>query len=107
MSADNGIYVLVTKRTRTQENGVIINDGKEHLVYRVAHVQAIDNFGWYQENQNYNLGAYMKETWGASEVYDNPDKAFSKAYELAKKQPVLEYGIQVIDAKDMIFYGDM
>lgn len=107
MSADNGIYVLVTKRTRTQENGVIINDGKEHLVYRVAHVQAIDNFGWYEENQIYNLGTYMKETWGASEVYKTPEAAMAKAFEMSKLYPILEYGIQVIEAKDMIFYGDM
>lgn len=107
MSADNGIYVLVTKRTRTQKNGVIINDGKEHLVYRVAHAQAIDNFRCYQEDQIYNLGAYMKETWGSSEVYDTPEKAMNKAFEMTKEYEVLEYGIQVIEAKDMIFYGDM
>ena len=106
MSADNGIYVLVTKRTRTQENGVIFNDGKEHLVFRVAHVQAIDNFDWYQKNQIYNLGAYMKDTWGASEVYKTVEAVMRKAVEMAKQYPVLEYGIRVIEVGDMIFYGD-
>lgn len=107
MSADNGIYILVTKRTRTQENGVIINDGKEHLVYRVAHVQAIDNLGWYKENQSYNLGAYMKDVWGESKVYPTRAAAMEKAVEMSNDYEILEYGIQIIELKDMIFYGDM
>lgn len=107
MSADNGIYILVTKRTRTQNNGVIINDGKEHKVYRIAHVQAIDNFDWYKANQLHNLGAYMKDVWGASIVYHDEDAAVIAANKLQKEVGYTEYGINTIDATDMVFYGDM
>jgi hypothetical protein len=114
MSADNGIYVLVTKRTRVCEeisgSGVIgkcWGDRKDHLVYRVAHTQAIDNLNSYQQNEPRNLGAYMVDVWGQSKVYMTPEAAMQKAVELANECEVLEYGIQVIEMNDMIFYGDL
>jgi len=106
MSADNGIYILVTKRTRTQKNGVVYNDGKEHLVYRVAHAAAIDNFDWYKEHQIYNFGAYMKDVWGKSEIYETEADALKAANQLKKEYHYVEYGICTIDASDVVFYGD-
>lgn len=107
MSADNGIYILITKRILTQRNGVNINPGKEHKVYRVAHTSAIDNFDWYKENQQQNLGAYMKDVWGESLVFTSEGEALVEASKQQKQAGYTEYGINFIDASDMFFYGDM
>lgn len=106
MSADNGIYILATRRTCTQKNGVIWNDNKEHVVYRVAYTSAIDNFDFYKNKEQYNLGAYMKEVWGTSKVYSDVIEVHKKAHELNDEREGTEYGVVVIDASDMIFYGD-
>ena len=106
MSADNGIYVLVTKRTRTIENGIIVNDGNKHKVYRVAHAQAIGNFDWYKKYQPYNLGAYMNDVWGESPTFKSEKEALEEASKKEKEFEYIEYGIVTIDASDMVFYGD-
>lgn len=119
MSADNGIYILKTKRTRVQEiwKSSIIDgqpvsvhawtEAKDHFVYRVAHTTAIDNFGYYKEKQLYNLGAYMKDIWGNSPVFLEWSEALNYANKIEKTFEFTEYGICDIDASDMIFYGDM
>lgn len=106
MSADNGIYILKTTRNRRQEGAAWVQS-EPHFVYRVAHVQAIDNFEWYKNHQTYNLGAYMKESWGHSIPHIDENAAFSEAHAEAKTIENLEYGVSVIDASDMVFYGDM
>lgn len=120
MSADNGIYILKTKRTRVYEvfrtlpNGEEIRgwgEHKDHFVYRVAHASAIDNFDYYKEHQLYNLGIYMKEVWGNSKVFTDFDQAhrFARDLESVVKKEVgtVEYGVSTIDASEFIFYGDM
>jgi hypothetical protein len=72
----------------------------------VAHTQAIDNFEWYETKQLYNLGAYLRDVWGASEVFISEDAALFAAHKLAKQYEVLEYGVSSIDT-DYVFYGDM
>lgn len=117
MSADNGIYVIKTKRTALEEvrefkmNCETVKhsswtNGIENFVYRVAHVQAIDNLDYYKEKQLYNLGAYMHDTWGESEVFTDEGTALVEAHRLAKEIEYVEYGVSVIDMSEHIFYGD-
>lgn len=105
MSADNGIYILKTKRTRRLEGNAWVK-APTHFVYRVAHVQAFDNFDWLKENQPYNLGAYMADVWGKSEIYPEEMAAFHAADALYQSIDYVEYGVSEIDATNMIFYGD-
>jgi hypothetical protein len=105
MSADNGIYILKTIRThRKEKTGWVISE--PYAVYRVAHTNAIDNFDWYEQNQPHNIGAYMKDIWGGSLVYENKQEALAYAAYMEKEISILEYGISSIDT-DYIFYGDM
>lgn len=106
MSADNGIYILKTTRSRKYE-GIASVKCEPYPVYRVAYANAIDNFDYYKNNYPYNLGAYMKDVWGDSLVYINENTAVIAANEKLKQVGYTEYGIQHIDASDMVFYGDM
>jgi hypothetical protein len=110
MSSDNGIYILSTIRTRKYVKGERFDHWETvespYVVYRVAEMSAIDNFDWYEKNQNYNLGAYMKSVWGSSPVYETEEEALSAANELEKSLPLCEYGISHIRTQ-YIFYGDM
>ena len=107
MSADNGIYILKTLRTRRNDDGRGWVKSDPYPVYRVAVVQAIDNFDWYEKNQFYNLGAYMKDTWGNSHPFESYDEAFAFAKRMAEGgSRYLEYGVSTIDT-DYTFFGDM
>lgn len=105
MSSDNGVYILSTIRTNKQE-GIAWVKCKPYTVYRVAHVQAIDNFEWYKENDPHNLGAYIVDTWGTSKVYTDKELAFECATKIAEIVPSLEYGIVFIETT-LKFYGDL
>lgn len=105
MSADNGIYILSTMRSRRETRPGVSETCAPHKVYRVAHAQAIDNFSWFEKYQPHNMGAYMRDVWGDSAVYEKKAQALSHASELAKLFIVLEYGIVSIDTT-LIFYGD-
>lgn len=114
MSADNGIYILKTKRTRICEEferlgvkGQCWGEHKDHFVYRVAEIHAIDNFDYYKNNQIYNLGIYMRDMWGDSPVFIDVDAAQRYAQKMSQDIDFLEYGISLIDASEFIFYGDM
>lgn len=104
MSADNGIYILKTIRAH-KKDGIGWVKADPHPVYRVAHASAIDNFDWYQQNQSYNLGAYMKDVWGSSPVFEDSQEAVNYASHMEKELSILEYGICRIDT-NYIFYGD-
>jgi len=105
MSADNGIYILKTVRTRKQEGNEWVRT-EPYPVYRVSDASAIDNFDWYKTNQPYNIGGYMKDIWGDCKVYENEQEAINHATQLEKVIPMLECGICRIDT-DYIFYGDI
>lgn len=105
MSADNGIYVLKTTRNRKQEGAASVQC-EPYPVYRVGYANAIDNFDYYKTNHPYNVGAYMKDVWGGSDVYTDEDQAVVAANKLLKQVGYTEYGISHIDASDMVFYGD-
>jgi len=83
MSADNGIYILVTKDQ-----------------YRVIHAQAIDNL-WYSylrphSNNPTLVSTRIVEYFGDSKYTRNIDIARQIAFSMAKRQPILEYGIREI-----------
>lgn len=105
MSADNGVYVLETIRTRKMEGNASVKC-EPYKIWRVAYATAIDNFEWYKVNQHYNLGTYMMEIWGKSDVFEDKDKAYLAAHNIAEGIENLEYGVSVIKT-DMVFYGDM
>jgi hypothetical protein len=105
MSSDNGIYILKTIRTRKPEGHALVAT-EPHPVYRVAHASAIDNFDYYEKKQPYNLGAYMKDIWGSSPVYEDNRDALTYASQMENEIPLLEYGICSINT-DYVFYGDM
>lgn len=101
MSANNGIYVLVT------EDKAILREGDTHYqylpkdttvtAYRVAHISAIENFDYFEKHQPYNIGFYMNECWGKSTVYYDKDEAMKAAQFYHDLLNVCEYGINVIE----------
>ncbi len=108
MSADNGIYILKTKRTALEKPKGCWTNGKLNYVYRVAYACAIDNLGYYKEKQPYNLGAYMRDVWGESEVFTTEEAAMQYANDLDNSfDSILEYGICKIDMSEYVFYGDI
>lgn len=107
MSADNGIYVIKTKRTAKEGPKGHWTNGKENFVYRIAHAQAIDNLDYYIKKQPYNLGAYMVSVWGESEVFTDESAAMISAHKLAKSVGYTEYGVNQIDLSEYIFFNDL
>lgn len=83
MSADNGIYVLETMKKNSHD-----------CEYRVAHCQAIDNLDYGTEEDKANT---LVQYFGKSQVFETESDALLFAYDLAKKYPVLEYGVSRID----------
>lgn len=111
MSADNGIYIISSWRTFKGGDGVYENHQEKHKVYRVAHVQAIDNLDWYAINQPDNFGAYVYETWKNSPVFMTKEEAHITAGHILDDIDVCEYGIRDIDldsliGKEFYFYGE-
>lgn len=90
MSADNGIYILKTtaNHRRSNENGCEMwtRTDSPISVWRVAHVQGIDNLGWYLENEIYNLGFYLHSEFGDSPIFYSENEADSM---LISYRPIL------------------
>lgn len=105
MSADNTVVVLRTKRKFLQQGHVFVN-GNPHYVWRVAHVQAFDNYDWFEENQSYNLGAYLKDVFGSCVVFESEEKALMSAHALVEAIGFVEYGVQLKNT-EFVLYGDM
>lgn len=107
MSADNGIYILKTSdKFKKVSKGLLENLFYDRIIaYRVAHIQAADNFDWFVLNELHNLGAWMKDVFGDSTViYDNKE-AFQHAQSLLGTIDYTEYGICTIDATSYNFPG--
>lgn len=102
MGADNGVYILQTMRDTVDENGWI-EKCTPYPVWRVAHVQAIDNFYFYEEEELYNLGAYMKEIWGHSPVFTEKKEALSFAHKVKEAVGHVEYGVSFIETNYRFF----
>jgi hypothetical protein len=105
MSADNGIYILITSSSWKREGNAMIQV-PSRPVYRVAQAQAIENFDWLEVYQPYNLGAYMVDIWGKSPVYEQKSQAMAASAEMAEGIEVLEYGISFIHRPQYTFYND-
>lgn len=118
MSADNGIYILMTRdkfkqvidegRSKGVGYPVVVHENQfdaPTLAYRVAHSCAIDNFNWYKENELHNLGWWMNEIWGNSNVLYSKAEAVKLAEEIESNLPYTEYGICFIDATEFNFPG--
>lgn len=106
MSSDNGIYILKTHRTMLENKPGCWVNNSPNTVWRLAYTSAIDNFDYYKENAIYNLGAYMKEIWGKSKVYNTLADVLTAANKLEAECLPTEYGIVIIDATEFVFYGD-
>ena len=104
MSADNTIVVLGTVSEYKQE-GSWRHRVPKYKVYRVAEVQAWDNFEWYKENQPYNLGYYLWSEFKDCIVYDSLEHAVGIAELLQEQTDFVEYGIQVVNT-EYVFPGD-
>jgi hypothetical protein len=104
MSADNGIYILKTLSTTLGDKGGRSRHTDPCPVYRVAEAQAIDNFDFYEREQPYNIGAYLKEVWGDSPIFLSESEAWAYAGDLSRGCSILEYGTSLIET-DYIFYG--
>lgn len=107
MSADNCIAILKTTDNFIKENEyTLVNTfGKGIIAYRVAHIQAVDNFQYYLENEIHNLGAYLQSEFGNSEVFYSKEKAYHKAGEILDSIYYVEYGIIDLDASKYNFPG--
>ena len=105
MSADNTIIVLVTNSTwEHKPNGYSVRV-PPYRVYRVAHIQAWDNYDWYLENQPYNLGAYLMQCFKNAPAFRNEDEAMNYAKKMQEEIHFVEYGIQVVDTP-FTYFGD-
>ena len=98
MSADNTIVVLGTV-SEWVTDGAMITRAPKHEVYRVAHLQAWDNFEWYKEKQQYNLGHYLWCCFRESAVYTDKASALIAAERLYNEIGYVEYGIQIVDTE--------
>ena len=91
MSADNGVFVLVTS-------------GPE---YRVAYLQNIDAiYGNFNDTTGYWDGDNEKihQFFDDAPVFNDIDDALNKAQEMADEYDYLEYGVCIInDFEDMKF----
>lgn len=75
-------------------------------VWRVAHAQGIDNLEWFEENEPYNVGAFLLCVFEESPLFFDHNDALAHAQKMASEYDILEYGICSIDRPDMIFFGD-
>lgn len=86
MSADNGIYILLTETEKGPE-------------YRVAYAQAIDSiYGKFNEEKFRYDGddEQIRSVFGKSEVFYTLNEALDKAEEIEQDYNYLEDGIAVI-----------
>lgn len=100
MSADNAIVIL-GYISETVKEGDFYIPVEPYKVYKVAHVQAWDNFEWYKKNQPYNVGWYLNEVFKESKVFTYFDVAVSEAQRLEEEIGYVEYGV-VFEETDYI-----
>ena len=96
MSADNGIYILKTRRERGRWE------------YRVAHCQAIGNIAWRPNYpaQNPQLNRQsLYDLFGRCKVFNDLKIAQGYAMRMAEEIDVLEYGVAVLDYGGIWFPG--
>jgi hypothetical protein len=107
MSADNCIAILkTTDKFKIVGPGHLKNlFGEGIIAYRVAHIQAHDNYEWYKDNEIHNLGCWFADLFKKSEVFYSKDEAAKRVVELLRKVDYVEYGIIDLDASEYNFPG--
>lgn len=107
MSADNGIYILVTTDKHKKLNQYTTENtfGKGITAYRVAHCQAIDNLDWYEHNEFHNFGYILDAYFGKSELFYDRGDALLHALNLQEDVGYTEHGISEIDCTKYNFPG--
>jgi len=90
MSADNGVYILITPS---------YNSGHE---YRVQDLQAVDNYSWNDVNGRHTdnpdiLIRNAQEMWATAAVFHNESDAVAAAVHILQTLDVCEYGISFIE----------
>lgn len=106
MSADNCVAILKTTDKFKVEGNIHYNTfGEGITAYRVAHIQAMDNFDWYVANEIHNLGAWMQSEFGKSEIFYTKQEAYKKAGNMLDSIDYVEYGIVDINASEYNFPG--
>lgn len=95
MSADNGIYILQTPKGNKFE-------------FRVAHLQAVENFKWDDVNKEYTNDQNVwienaRNMWKDCNVFTNKSEAFQESDKIYYNEimnndyGILEYGICTIE----------
>lgn len=107
MSSDNCIGILITADHFIEQSpGLFKNLFDEPVrAFRVAHVQAPDNFDYLKENRLHELGCWMRDHFEDSPVFFDSAGAGQYAFDLMKEHPVLEYGIVHFVATEFNFPG--
>jgi len=95
MSADNGIYIgrFLAKCNDDYEPS---ESGNPIYEYRVTHATAIENCDYAEDFPKEVTDAYRATYYGNVPVFKTSEEAYRQAGELAKLEPVLEYGISMI-----------
>jgi len=101
MSADNGIYILITPTGMGKDYQSIFP--KE---YRVAHIGAVDNLCWelrgdtLYETNNYVMST-VREHFKDQTVHYNLNVAYMEADALLSQLDICEYGISKIEINEV------
>ena len=107
MSADNGVYILVTKdQHKSVSEYATMNTFEEGVVaYRVAYAQGIDALEWYENNQPYNVGYFLDHVFGRCVPVYTKDEALELAQTLHDSVKYTEYGICEVERLEYKFPG--
>jgi len=107
MSADNCVAILQTTDKFKQINPYLKNNmyGKQLFAWRVAHIQAIDSFEWYEQNEPHNLGVWLNSVFGRAHIFYSETEAIKFATDLLASIEYTEYGLCRIDATKYNFPG--
>lgn len=107
MSADNAIAILkTTDKFKVENPYTLVNTfGEGITAYRVAEIQAIDNFEYFKENELHNLGAWILTCFSRENVVYSHLEARKKAEKLCNAVGYVEYGIVELDASEYNFPG--
>lgn len=90
MSADNGIYILVSPKEKSKD-----------FEYRIAYALAIDNINFYPvESKEY--AAMEVVYFGKSKVYSTREKALSTAFNFENGR-YTEYGVCLLPVRPKPF----
>lgn len=98
MSADNGVYILVTPLLTEAPNGELVEIATE---YRVANLQAVENYVWdaaygaETDDPDVHI-ANARKMWARAKVFYERIDALVEADRLTREYPMLEYGISFI-----------